>query len=81
MPAHLASGSSLDGTSARVKQAGTRAVRVKLETVVPAGLIERVLQTIAARTHAGNSGDGKVFTWPVEQVIETRTGERRDSVA
>ena len=52
------------------------APRVKLEMVVPDGLVEQVLQTIAARAHTGNTGDGKIFVYAVEEVIKIRTGQR-----
>jgi nitrogen regulatory protein P-II 1 len=52
------------------------APRVKLEMVVPDSLVEQVVQTIAARAHTGNSGDGKIFVSAVEEVVKIRTGQR-----
>jgi len=50
--------------------------KVKLEMVVPDSLVEQVVQTIEAKTHTGNSGDGKIFVLVVEEVIKIRTGQR-----
>ena len=52
------------------------APRVRLEMVVPGRLVEQVVQTIAARAHTGNRGDGKIFVSAVEEVIKIRTGQR-----
>lgn len=52
------------------------AAQVKLEMVVPDGLVGRLVQTIEAKARTGNSGDGKIFVLPVEEVIKIRTGQR-----
>jgi len=49
---------------------------VKLEIVVGDELVERVLAVIASNAHTGNPGDGKIFVYPVSDVIKIRTGER-----
>ena len=49
---------------------------MKLEIVVDDGLVEPVLAAIAANAHTGNPGDGKIFVYPVSDVIKIRTGER-----
>ena len=51
--------------------------KVKLEIVVPDELAETVLEVITVNAHTGNSGDGKIFIYPVLDVIKIRTGERR----
>lgn len=48
---------------------------VKLETVVPAGLVKDVIEAIRAAAHTGRPGDGKVFVIPVEHVTRVSTGE------
>jgi nitrogen regulatory protein P-II 1 len=53
--------------------------KVKLEIVVPDELVETVLGAITANAHTGNSGDGKIFVYPVKDVIKIRTGERGEN--
>lgn len=53
--------------------------KVKLEIVVNDAFLEPTVQTIirVARSENGGSiGDGKIFIFPVEDVIRVRTGER-----
>ncbi len=50
--------------------------KVKLEIVVDEALVEPVLAAIASNAHTGNPGDGKIFVYPVSDVIKIRTGER-----
>lgn len=50
--------------------------KAKLEIVVPDELVELVLQVIQAKAHTGNPGDGKIFVYPVTEVVKIRTGER-----
>lgn len=52
------------------------AKKVKLEIVVPDRLVETVVQIIQASAHTGTPGDGKIFVYPVEEVVKIRTGER-----
>ena len=49
--------------------------KVKLEIVVADSMAERVVETIAEAARSGKIGDGKIFVYPVEQVIRIRTGE------
>jgi len=49
--------------------------RVKLEVVVPDHLVSQVTETIARAAHTGNAGDGKIFVYPVWDVLKIRTGE------
>jgi nitrogen regulatory protein PII len=55
------------------------APKVKLEIVIPDSMAERVLQAIATHAHTGNSGDGKIFVYPVEEVVNIRTGQRGEA--
>ena len=48
----------------------------KLEIVVPDELLDPVLQLITQHAHTGNPGDGKIFVYPVQEIIRIRTGER-----
>jgi len=50
--------------------------KVKLEVVVDDGLVERVVEAIAAAAITGRIGDGKIFVSPVEEALRIRTGER-----
>jgi len=48
---------------------------VKLETVVPDEVLQRVLDAIQRTASTGRSGDGKVFVLPVESALKLRSGE------
>ena len=49
--------------------------KVKLEIVVPADVVEDVVEVILSAAQTGEVGDGKIFVIPVEQVYRIRTGE------
>ena len=49
--------------------------KVKLELVLPDDMAERAIETIVETARSGKIGDGKIFVYPVEQVIRIRTGE------
>ncbi|GAA0887289.1 P-II family nitrogen regulator [Rhodanobacter soli] len=49
--------------------------KLKVEVVVPDGLLDAVLEEIQRAARTGNVGDGKVFVTGVDQVIRIRTGE------
>ena len=38
--------------------------------------VERTVETIIKAARTGNTGDGMIFIYPVEDVIRVRTGER-----
>ena len=48
---------------------------VKLETVVPAPLADRVIEAICQAATTGRAGDGMVFKIPVADAVRVRTGE------
>lgn len=48
---------------------------IKLETVVPAALADRVVDAIQRAATTGRPGDGMVFKIPVDDAIRVRTGE------
>ena len=50
--------------------------KVKIEIVVPGGMVDSVVEAIIAAARTGRIGDGKIWVTPVEQVIRIRTGER-----
>jgi len=49
--------------------------KVKIEAAVSDELVERVIEAIEAGARTGKIGDGKIFVFPVEQVVRIRTGE------
>jgi nitrogen regulatory protein PII len=49
--------------------------KVKLELVVKEDQLERCIEAISKAARTGKIGDGKIFVYPVEQVIRIRTGE------
>ena len=50
--------------------------KVKIEVVVEAELVERVIETIQKAAYTGKIGDGKIFVVPIEEAVRIRTGER-----
>ena len=50
--------------------------KIKLEIVVNAEMVSKVVETIAEAAKTGRIGDGKVFVIPVEEVVRIRTGEK-----
>ncbi len=49
--------------------------KVKLEMIVPDEMVQKAIDLIIASSRTGRFGDGKIFIYPVEQVIRIRTGE------
>jgi nitrogen regulatory protein P-II 2 len=49
--------------------------KVKLEVAVDDDIVEQVIETVRGAANTGKIGDGKIFVYPVEQVIRIRTGE------
>jgi len=49
--------------------------KVKLEMVVKEDQLARCIEAISTAARTGKIGDGKIFVYPVEQVIRIRTGE------
>lgn len=50
--------------------------KIKIELVVEADQVDRVVETIIKSARTGKIGDGKIFILPVEEAIRIRTGER-----
>ena len=50
--------------------------KVKIEVVVESELVPKVVETIMDVARTGKIGDGKIFVFPVEEIIRIRTGER-----
>ncbi|MEI6738081.1 MAG: P-II family nitrogen regulator [Pseudomonadota bacterium] len=49
--------------------------KIKVEVVVPDDLVDKVIDAVINAARTGKIGDGKIFVFPVEQVIRIRTGE------
>ena len=49
--------------------------KVKLEVVVSAIPVEKVIETAKKVLYTGHIGDGKIFVYPVSKVVKIRTGE------
>jgi nitrogen regulatory protein P-II 1 len=50
--------------------------KVKLETVVPDDMAEKVILTILAAARTGSIGDGKIFVSKVDEAIRIRNDQR-----
>jgi nitrogen regulatory protein P-II 1 len=50
--------------------------KIKVESVVPADVVDSAVEAIANAARTGEIGDGRVFVYPVEQSLRIRTGER-----
>ncbi|MBC8462004.1 MAG: P-II family nitrogen regulator [Deltaproteobacteria bacterium] len=55
--------------------------KIKIEVVVAADMVSRVVETIKEHAYTGQIGDGKIFILPVEKAVRIRTGEEdRDAI-
>ena len=50
--------------------------KIKIELIVVASMVDKVVDAIRESALSGKIGDGKIFVLPVEEVIRVRTGER-----
>ena len=50
--------------------------KLQLSVIVPDDKLEEVVEVIISNARTGEIGDGKVFIFPVEEVIRIRTGEK-----
>ena len=49
--------------------------KVKIEVVAPEQKVQAIVETIIKEARTGRIGDGKIFVYPVAEVIRIRTGE------
>ena len=49
--------------------------KVKIEVVMEAEMLPEAVKVIKEKALTGQIGDGKIFVFPVEEVIRIRTGE------
>ncbi len=50
--------------------------KLKLEIVIAEEKVDECVEAITQAARTGKIGDGKIFVFPVEEVIRIRTGER-----
>ena len=50
--------------------------KVKIEIVAASEMAPLLVETIRKAANTGKIGDGKIFVFPVEEVIRVRTGEK-----
>lgn len=50
--------------------------KIKLDIVVSDDIVVKVVEAISESAKTGKIGDGKIFIFPMEEVIRIRTGER-----
>jgi nitrogen regulatory protein P-II 1 len=50
--------------------------KVKIEMVVPDGLVKDVLAAVEKSAKTGRIGDGKIFVVGIDEAVRIRTGER-----
>jgi nitrogen regulatory protein PII len=49
--------------------------KVKIEVVVDSKLVPQAIALIQEKARTGQIGDGKIFVFPVEEVVRIRTGQ------
>ncbi|MGB2868295.1 MAG: P-II family nitrogen regulator [Bacteroidota bacterium] len=49
--------------------------KIKIEIIAKDSLVERIVSTIIKAAKTGQVGDGKIFIYPVEDIIRIRTEE------
>jgi nitrogen regulatory protein P-II 1 len=52
--------------------------KLRLDIVVSDGKLDECIEAITNAARTGKIGDGKIFVYPVEQVVRIRTGEQGD---
>ncbi|BAZ44316.1 nitrogen regulatory protein P-II [Chondrocystis sp. NIES-4102] len=50
--------------------------KLKIEIVIEDEQVDMVVEKIITAARTGEIGDGKIFVYPVDQVIRIRTGEK-----
>ena len=53
--------------------------KTRIEIVVKEEGVNTIVEAIKKGAHTGNIGDGKIFIYPMDNVIRIRTGEEGDS--
>jgi nitrogen regulatory protein P-II 1 len=50
--------------------------KLKIEIVVEDSQVDMVVDKVIAAARTGEIGDGKIFVYPVDEIIRIRTGEK-----
>jgi nitrogen regulatory protein P-II 1 len=53
--------------------------KLKVEVVVPDDIVDPAVDAILAAAYTGETGDGRIFVWEIEQAVRIRTGERGEA--
>src|SRR5450631_3474164 len=53
--------------------------KAKIEIVVPASSVKKVVEALSVAARTGRIGDGKIFVITLEEVIRIRDGERGEN--
>jgi nitrogen regulatory protein P-II 1 len=53
--------------------------KVKIEIIAADDIVKNIVDTIVDKARTGRIGDGKIFVYPVTEVIRIRTGETGES--
>lgn len=53
--------------------------KLKIELVVLDDDVSDVIDAIVSKARTGDTGDGKIFVLPVEEVVRVRTGDRGEN--
>ncbi len=53
--------------------------KMKIEIISPDNNVDKIVETIIKSAKTGQVGDGKIFIYPVEEVIRVRTEESGES--
>ncbi len=53
--------------------------KVKVDIVIPDGLLDKTISTIENAAKTGEIGDGKIFISTLEEVVRIRTGEQGEA--
>jgi len=53
--------------------------KIKIETILPEGMVEPAVEAICVAGRTGEVGDGKIFVIPVGDAVRVRTGERGEA--
>lgn len=53
--------------------------KVKIEVVIQDDKAQAIIETIMTQARTGKVGDGKIFVYPVAEIIRIRTGETGDA--
>ena len=50
--------------------------KIKIEIILTDDSVEKAVEAIISSAKTGRIGDGKIFVYPMEEVIRIRTGEK-----